>query len=293
MRRSRFYIPLFLVLAAAVLSLSFVSADTAAQAKKYDLKYKLAKDTKFTINSTGSTEIITDQMGNEVLTVIKGTGADHYVVLAAGEDLTLELEFGERTQDLEGDQGSASTDFSELIGKKAKFKMKLDGEVTEYEGFDALPEITTSTQETMTAELYQLAVKGSFTRLPENPIGIGESWTHDETNEIPVEGNIITSNSTATYTVIEEVKKDGFDCLKIEFKGTDKTQGNLQQAGMDLSLERETNSTGTIYFAYNEGMFIYSEIESKGEGLITVEQQGIDLPQTINGKGTVTVTFVR
>jgi hypothetical protein len=293
MKKSRFTIPLLIILAAAVLSLSFVSAETSAHTQKYDLKYKLTKGTKFTLSSTGSSEIITDQMGTEVVTNITGSGADHYVVLDTGEILSLELEYGERTQDMESDQGSASTDFSDLIGKKAKFKMKLDGEVTEYEGFDALPEITTSTQETMTAELYQLGVKGTFYRLPENPVAIGESWTHDETNEIPLEGNVITSTSTATYTVVEEIQKDGFDCLKIEVKGTDKTQGSLQQGGMDLTIERETNSSGIIYFAYKEGMFIYAEAESKGEGIITVEQAGVELPQTINGKGSVTVKIER
>ncbi len=293
MKRSILSISLLLILAAAVLAVGISSTETSATAKQYELKYKMAKGTKFVMSSEGSLESITDQMGTEVVADITGTSSDIYAVLETGDGLTLEMEYGERTQNVESAQGSMSTDYSELVGKKVKFVLKPNGEVTGYEGFDALPEITTASQETLTADLYQLGAKGTFTRLPDKPVTIGDTWTHDETNEIPVEGNVIISTSSTTYKVVEETQKDGFNCLKIEFASKDKLEGTFQQGGMDLAMDRETNTKGTLYFAYEEGMFVFSEAEGKGEGVITVEQAGVDIPQTLNSKGTVTVKITK
>jgi len=293
MKKSRLFVPMLVVVVAAVLSMSFATTEASAHMKQYELKYKIAKGTKFIISSSGTLESITDQMGTEVVADISGVGKDIYVVLGeTDEGLTIEMEYGERTQDVESDQGSASTDYSGLIGKKVKFVLKPNGEVTGYEGYDALPEITTASQETLTADIYKLGAKGTFTRLPDKSLTIGDTWTHTETNEIPVEGNVIISTSDTTYKVIEETKREGFDCLKIEFSSKDKLQGDFQQGGMDLSMERETTTTGTLYFAYDEGMFVYSEAEGKGEGIITVEQMGVDIPQTLNSKGSVTVQII-
>lgn len=293
MKRSFLSISLLFILAAAVLAAGISTADSSATAKQYELKYKMAKGTKFIMTSEGSLESITDQMGTEVVADITGTGSDIYVVLETGDGLTLEMEYGERTQNVESAQGSMSTDYSELIGQKVKFVLKPNGEVTGFEGFDALPEITTASQETMTADIYQLGAKGTFTRLPDKSVTIGDTWNHNETNEIPVEGNVIISTSATTYKVIEETKKDGFNCLKIEYTGKEKIEGTFQQGGMDLAMDRETNTKGTLYFAYEEGMFVFSEAEGKGEGVITVEQAGVDIPQTLNSKGTVTVKITK
>ncbi len=255
----------------------------------------MAVGTKFVMKSTGATESVTDQMGTEVVAEITGGGEDTCTVLSSDKEkgLTLELVMGERIQDVYSNQGSASTDFSELIGRKVRFVLSPDGEVTGFEGFDDLPEITTATGEVLTKDLYILGVKDSFTKLPDKPVKIGDTWTDVQGNDVPLGGGTLRSESDYTYKLVGETKKDGFDCLKIELAGTDKLTGDFEQAGTLLSIERETNATGVLYFAYKKGMFISVVVESKAEGVIVVQQAGLELPQQITSKGTVSVQFVK
>ena len=284
---------MLLLLSAAMFSVGFLGPGDFQGGKLYELKYHLAAGTKFVITSTGTTESVLDQMGTEMASDIQGTGEDIYVVQSADKDkgLSIELEMGERTQDVSSTMGSDSTDFSELIGKKVKFVLLPNGEVEGFEGFEDLPEITTAGGDTLTETLYRLGVEQTFPMLPEKPVKLGDSWTDTQDIEVPLGAYVLNSHSDTTYTLIEEVKKDGLDCLKIAVAGTEILTGDFEQQGTALTIERETTSEGFLYFAYEKGMFLSMEIESNAEGIISVIDAGIDLPQTIASKGTVSVRF--
>jgi len=286
-------ISLLLLVSAAMLSLSPPSDKASAAEKLYELKYQMKPGTKFVMQSTGTTESVTDQMGTEVVADIIGGSEDTYVVLSFDKDkgMTIELEMGERTQDISSDMGSTTTDFSELIGKKAKFVLLPNGEAEGFEGFDELPEVTTGTGETLTKDLYILGVKDTFPKLPDKPVKIGDTWNDVQGNDVPLGGGTLRSDSDTTYKLIEEVKKDGFDCLKIEVTSTDKLSGDFEQQGTPLSLERDTTTKAVMYFAYKKGMFLLYEAESKAEGVIFVPSAGIEIPQTMTTKGSVEVRF--
>lgn len=279
------------VLIMAVIFANYAVPTLFAGEKLYELKYQLAKGTKITMISSGEVNSVTDQMGTEVLTDIYGEAEDIYVVLSADKEkgLTLEQEFGERSQDMDSVEGSESTDFSELIGKKVKFILLQNGKVEGFEGFDGLPEITTSGGEELNEETYILAVKTTFPLLPDKPVKIGDTWSDTHVLDIPQGGGVLKLENNFTYTLIEEMEKDGFDCLKIEMTGTSRISGDFEQNGMPLSIERESTSSGTIYFAFKEGMLISSESESLGEGIINVLEYGLEIFQTITTKGSLTV----
>ncbi|MFC2156550.1 DUF6263 family protein [Acidobacteriota bacterium] len=294
MKKLNSLVLILVVLAAASLVMSAAISKPAASQKVYELKYQMSVGTKFVMKSTGASNVETDQMGNIVTTDITGGGEDKFTVLAASPEtgLTLEYEFGERDQLMESSVvGSASTDFSELVGMKVKFLLSKTGDVDGYEGFDKLPAITTSTEDTLDEASYKLGAKSLWFALPEKPVKIGDTWTDEQTEDIPVQDSVLTSESTTTYKVVEEVQKDGYDCLKIEHNGVTRLSGEFEQQGTPLTMERETTSKGVFYFAYKLGMFIYSEGDANGEGIITVESMGIEIPQTITSKGTVTVLF--
>ncbi|MCJ7580369.1 MAG: DUF6263 family protein, partial [Candidatus Aminicenantes bacterium] len=262
-----------------------------AQGKLYELKYQLAKGTKITMTSTGEVNSVADQMGTEVLTDIYGDSEDIFVVLASNKKngLTLEYEFGKRSQTVDSSNGSDNTDFSDLVGKKVKFVLLPNGKAEGFEGFDTLPIITTSTGDDLNEETYVLGVKTTFPLLPDNPVKFGDTWKDNQVMDIPTGGSVLRLENDFTYTLIEEVEKDDFDCLEIEMKGISRLTGDFEQGGMTLSVERETTVTGTIYFAYKEGMLISSVSESIGEGIIDVPAAGIQIPQTLTSKGSLTV----
>jgi hypothetical protein len=286
----------FSILVSFILLSFFVSCAVPTQFSGdggYELKYQLEEGTKFTLTSSGEMNSYMDQMGTEIVADIYGKGEDIYVVLSSeGEKgLKLELEFGERSQDVESTAGSLSSDFSDLIGKKAKFVLLPTGKVEGFEGFDDLPEITLATGEALTTETYQLGVRATFPMLPDRRVKIGDSWTDNQDMDIPVGGGTLLSNDISTYTLLEETEWEGFECLKIGVTGISKLSGDFEQDGTALSLERETKSSGTLYFAYKKGMFVRIESESSAEGIITVPAADLDIPQTLSSKGTVTVLF--
>jgi len=293
MKKEKLSVPfLFLtVLIMAVIFANFAVPTLFAGEKLYELKYQLAKGTKITMISSGEVNSVMDQMGTEVAVDNYYEAEDIFVILSANKKkgFTLEYEFGERSQDLDSAMGSDSTDFSELIGKKVTFVLLTNGKVEGFEGFDALPEITSSGGGELNEETYILGVKTTFPLLPDGPIKIGDTWSDTQVMDIPQGSSILKSENNFTYKLIEETEKDGFDCLKIEITGTSRLSGDFEQGGMPLSIEREETSTGTLYFAHKEGMFIRSESESLGEGIINVPSQGLEIPETITSKGSLTV----
>ncbi len=293
MKKEKSSIPV-LFLTALIITVFFVSCAVPPQPageKVYDLQYQLDEGTKFVFESSGEVNSVTDQMGTEVVADIYGDAEDIYVVVASNKDkgLTLELEFGDRSQDVDSAAGSDSTDFSELIGEKVKFVLLPNGKVEGFEGFGDLPEISTVTGEELNVDTYELGVKATFPLLPDRPIKIGDAWTDNQILDIPSGGSILKLENNTTYTLIEETVKDGYDCLKIEMKGTSKLSGDFEQGGTPLTIERDSTSTGTLYFAHKEGMFISTDSESIAEGIIHVPSAGIDIPQTMTTKGIITV----
>lgn len=286
----------FLCLAVLFTVVIFVNSAVPTQAagqKLYELKYQLAKGTKFTMVSSSEVNSVMDQMGTEVLSDSYGEAEDIFVVLSANKKkgLSLEYEFGERSQNIDSAMGSDSTDFSELVGQKVTFVLLPNGKVEEYEGFDSLPEITSPGGDELNEETYILGVKTTFPLLPDKPVKFGDTWTDNQVMDIPQGGNFLKLENDITYTLIEETQMEGFDCLKIEMKGVSRISGDFEQEGMALYIERETISTGTLYFAYKEGMLISGVSESIGEGIIDVPSAGIVIPQTVTSKGSVTVKF--
>jgi len=95
----------------------------------------------------------------------------------------------------------------------------------------------------------------------------------------------------AGYQFSGQIAANGYNCLKIATKGIQNLSGEFEQNGQPLSVERETTSNGTIYFAYKKGMFLQIESTSNAEGMITVVGAGMEIPQTLTTKANVAVKF--
>jgi hypothetical protein len=262
--------------------------------KGFILTYHPEAGTKFTIVSTATSEIVMNQMGTEVVVNVEGEGEDSYEVISVDNEagITFELEYREKSDNVESPAGSGSTDYSELVGKKAIFVVSPLGKTSGFEGFENLPEITTALQETTNKDQYISGVKAIFPMLPGKAVKFGDTWTETDEREIPASGGKFKIVSNVTYKLIEEAKKDGFDCVKIEATGTIKTTGSGETEGMSFTLEREANATEIIYFAYRKGMYISREGSSKQEGIVNFESIGMEMPQEITGKSSVIVKFI-
>ena len=117
-------------------------------------------------------------------------------------------------------------------------------------------------------------------KLSDNVLSIGTKWTIEKTDTTKANGNMVTKSKTI-YTVKEKKQVDAYDCFLVEIIGDSETSGTMQQGGMDLNVNGEGKTQGTMLFAVKEGLVIQMTGDDNSEQTITVpSQQNMRIPMT-------------
>jgi len=293
MKTLRMSIPVLFMLMAGIIFSSCASKKALLGKGGVSLEYQLKNGEKFTISSTSIVDSEMDQMGQIIISTINGKSVDNYVVLSKDETggSLVEMEYVERVQDVSSDQGSASTDFGDLPGKKVQFTVLKNGEVKNIKGLENLPEITTLDGTTTTSDTYKMGLEALFINFPEKSLKKGDTWVDDQDTDVPVGDYKLKVTGKTTFTILGEEEKDGFKCIKIGIVGISNLSGEFEQNGMLLGMKRETKTTGNMFFAPQKGMYVHIDSEAKADGIISVESMGMEFPQTNITKSTVSVKF--
>ena len=114
-----------------------------------------------------------------------------------------------------------------------------------------------------------------FLELPERLIGVGESWKYTRSDTLSREGFRIVTNPEIEYTIVGAAKVSGYDCLKIETKGTALVHGSGSQRGMDLEIDGTVKSKGIAFFAPKEGLLVLMEQSSDAERTMIGSGEGM------------------
>ena len=233
-----------------VIVISFITTITFAQTginvQKYDLNYKMKNGKEFTFISLGYGNKYTKN--HDSLKSRNRELVQDYRVLSSNENSTIfELEYKKMVFNDKNSKGeNTTTNFSPLIGKKVRYTISSKGEMSNFEGFNELPDITYPSG-TMTGDIHRQEITHMFPIFSKKPVAIGESWSRKEF------GFIIE------YKLLNEMKFNGYDCVRIF------AQMNLEQSstkgkdanGMDYIRESTIPYSDIYYFAYKEGMIIY------------------------------------
>lgn len=292
MKKIKPFLHLLVPLAFVVLSGCAALKSTGGKAGT-EINYRMNPGQVFTMTTEATTVITTKNSGQTVTVDMASMNETLYRALAVNPDgtLTLEMEYKNMKQTAKTPMGDGETDFSTWTGKKTRFNISPRGALSEYAGFDQLPEITTATGEKVNGDMIQKSISTQFFELPDHPVRIGESWTVKTTNDIPYGGGTLKQEETTTFTVLEKVNMEGMDCLKINAEGTGKLSGVFEQMGTQLELTRDSKSTGTIYFAVEKGMYIFLESTSASKGQVYVPAAAMTIPQDISSKMSLKVNF--
>jgi hypothetical protein len=290
----KFTVLSLILIPAAFLSITGDAYAKSTPAKKtFAIAYKFSPGQTFNMKSEGATNVSTDQMGQTVTVDMTSASESAYRVLAGAPEgkMQLETEFLSRKQSTKSPMGDTDTDFSAWIGKKAQFTIAPDGTLSDFKGFDQLMEITAATGEKINGEMIQKGMAMQFFKLPDHPVKMGESWSAKDSINIPYQGSTLKNVDSTTATVVDQVKIDGLECLKISLEGTATLTGQFEQQGSQIELSRQTTVAGTIYFSLEKGMYVSIESTSNATGQIYVEAAGVTIPQTVTGKSSVKVVF--
>lgn len=264
--------------------------------KKYDLKYGLKDDAKFTIKTSRTDDSETDMMGNKILSKTEGATELAFKVKSSGKGaMVLELAYKAKSLVIQSQSDTTSIDFSGLLGKMATFMLSANGTASDFKGFDALPTIDIPVQQTKIDQArYLLEVKDLFPKLPDKPVAAGATWTSSEVYKEPMsssESDSLTITVTENYTFVGPAQKDGVDCLEITDNYTMSVAGSGKAQGMTLTIDMPGSGTSTIYFAPKRGMFIAIDGTSTIKGTAVVQEAAVTIPMSHNYKTASTVIF--
>jgi hypothetical protein len=246
---------------------------------KDKLEYKTGKKDGFKVDVVKVHRNERNIMGTEIVTVSTDKYGYGFTALSSDEEgVRFEVEYLERTHETDDTQFLQGPDFSELIGKKVRFHLSSTGETSGYEGFDELPRIRIADeQKELNEQLYIIDIREFFPGLPEEEVGIGDSWTVSRQYEEPVGESHLTVKIEFRYAVIGRKKIEGYECLMIEGTSHVLVSGDPTLGGVDLVVKMEGDGTESFAFAYTRGMFLNSSSNLKVVGTAENEEVGMTL----------------
>ena len=170
-----------------------------------------------------------------------------------------------------------SADVSGVLGKRFSMDLSEKGDELDLSGAEPIK--------------YSIGPEGSrsialnfqtfFPDLPEQKIKIGDRWSETDTiNEISeTEEVVMVLQSNNTFEGLENI--GGYDCMKIvsQLRGPRNGTQNLQ--GMTVTSKGEVEGVMTWYFAYKEGLYVKSVMESIDTSAVSISgPQAFTFPTT-------------
>ena len=184
-------------------------------------------------------------------------------------------------------------DFSELIGESAEFYMSNTGWLTDCQGFDDLPIVRSPTIGTINEEKYLIHLQIQFPILPENKVGIGDTWKAKRYFEEREDNALFKVNANYIYKLVEETELNGVSCVKIIDNYSIDVDGTGNMQGMPFEADIQGNGSDTLYFDFNNGMLIKSDGTSTIEGSFEFKEDELSMPMFQTFKEGVKVTVLK
>lgn len=226
-----------------------LSAQTGENTKKYDLKYKMKKNKEFTFINMGygNTYRKNDDSFDFYFSRTRELIQDYKVLSSNNNGIDFELEYKKMVFNDKDSQGKITvTNFEPVIGKKVRYTMSPTGYLSNFEGFDGMPNISYG-RGVFRGGLFKEEITHMFPVFPERPVSIGDTWSRK------------AFAYNIEYRLINEMKVYGYDCVRIFAK---------MEPDRNFFIRKNSNGDDTIiedikpycdiyYFAYKEGMIIY------------------------------------
>lgn len=246
-----------------LLSIVVISQSSAAGEK---LRYQMAKGGRYKYTLSSDTKTKVQAMGQEFSTTAASMFGISITVEEVGKDgeMTCVARVDTNLSRIESPMMKDSAlVFKEINGKRSRLILSALGKTLKATPIDTVQ--PTQAMAMMGGLNVTDILRRLFLTLPEQAVGVGESWkqTHPET--LSVQGiNLITKPDVLFKIEVTETV-NGHDCVKISFAGTASQYGTGSRQGMEMVLDGKVKSKGTAYFAPREGILVSIESSSDSE----------------------------
>jgi hypothetical protein len=258
---------------------SYADGDWTRLSLRQDFVYR--HDIKTTATEkTAATEIRDSQnMGFELVLRSLSKNAD------GSRDM--EVEYRRKWRETWRDGGtSAVADYAPVVGKRMTFRLLADGTIEGVKGHESFPKIVDpSTGRAIDNVDFVHDIAHLFPKLPGKPISIGSTW------EAPgfVEPGSSRQPSVYRYQVLNRVKKNGEDCLRI-LATTSRNQKGDRKApdGTTVQIDNTSAEIVVYYFSLKRGMMVAKSHSWQGESISRGEAQVVNTKTLAMYECTVT-----
>jgi len=269
---------------AVFLNLNFNSGHASDSNK---LTYKMKKGATLNYTMESKNESLQEVMGSEVETTIQSKAK--IKITSEGENkegnLTYVMVYESMVIEwFSSVMDSTIKDPAGLIGKRVRKTITPNGDQIESVELDSI-------------KLGMLAQSGGFSgkreffpNLPENELKMGEKVSMTDVDSVDSFGGTIVNKSDMEFTLLGKEKKLGYDCLKIDVKGTVNVEGDGFMQGMKIFIEGDGDFQRTLYFAPKEGVLVFSEDQTDIEMTFAITGQvSMTIPITTSVKSNITL----
>ncbi|MDR0544629.1 MAG: DUF6263 family protein [Odoribacteraceae bacterium] len=234
----------------------------------------------------------------EIATLVKEKNAEGYELEMVYKNLSSSMSspYGEVTVSADGG-GPGSEVLAALQNKPFQAKMDMQGNFTEFNGMDKVLEslagVEPSVIEQFKSNFGPESMKQNFQLgvvLPKEPVAVGDTWTHEFTQNVIVPQKIST---TFTYLGSE----DG--CWKIGSNAViDMSGGTIEMGGMKMESNMKGSISGELLVNKSNGLVKTGQmaVVFKGDNLMKANDripQDISINMDFQGKTTVVGTVMK
>ncbi|MCU7500098.1 MAG: hypothetical protein ACM3UR_11985 [Bacteroidota bacterium] len=255
-----------------IFSLSLLAGSLNAQ-ESYKLKYSFQKGKTYHFMNTMGGNITQEVMGTEMKMTLNGDFSVRVVVddvKGSKAELITSLDSGKISTT--NPMKDTTMSLAPFAGKRIRITMLQDGTVENTTAIDSFNMV--NLQGLTQNNLLRLA------KLPDGEIKAGVPWSATTTDTMDMMGSgKIMNTINSTYTIAGKEKVQGHNCLKINYTGDVKNNGQAKMGGMDLVIEGTGKISGTFYFDPKMGMAVKNEVNMDNDMTMAVTgQQNMIMP---------------
>jgi hypothetical protein len=281
----------FIIMTGFMSALAF--GDEPKSSDVFDLRYTMESGTVFKVIVTSTKLKSQDIMGKTVKTMSTDSSEIQFTVISADDNgMAMEMVFINRTHSSDDPRFLTPTDFSALLGQEVQFHLSSIGELSEFEGFEDLPEIEISDiNETLNELNYKMELEKIFIIFAGRPLTIGEEWIHHFDYDIPINSGQLDLFLGYRHMIEKKINRNGIDCIHLVGSIDVRGEGQFDMSGMPLELTLNGSGEETVLFAQDSGMIMVVNSSTSISGKALNEEIGLEIPFTDKFETEIAFSF--
>jgi hypothetical protein len=268
----------------SLILLAFLFCARLSAQDNLNLKYKYKKGDSYRYNTSMDMNTNIEMMGQEMKTGSTANAIINFKVdkVEDNKDMVFIASIDSGVLKTHTPMIDTTVSLAALTGKKTKYVISELGKTKNREVIDT---ITDPVQQGYANQgIFHLFV------FPENQVKMGDTWSTQDSTSVDAMGGKVVNKTTINSVLAGKEEKLGYKCLKINFTGDVKSEGNANIQGQKVFIEGTGKISGTFYFDPAKGIVVYNEsLTDMQMTMATTGQQNMIIPLNQSVKSIISI----